>query len=176
MDKWESCCGAGLPLVSPPDIQTISRESHVHRSFLAIARRDRGFSCPNTLTGPHRPHLKRERVGVLFSLMPKATPSLVPSASGGVCFPSPLGFSCPHRPSCPSTPALALTPLPLPPSTPCSSTFDILPLHPHPRPLRQHRRACPFRLRPWLLRGVSAPPDPASAPSPLPGASVPPPH
>ena len=79
---------------------------------------------------------------------------------------------------CPSTSALALTPLPLPTSTPCSSMFDILPLpvHPHPRPLRQHRCACPFRLCPWLLRGVSAPPDPASPPSPLPGASAPPPH
>ena len=68
----------GCPSCPPPDIQTKSRAPFAGspRSLSPSKRekaRDRGFSYPN----PH-PLLKRERVGVLFSLMPPKPPPPLP--------------------------------------------------------------------------------------------------
>jgi hypothetical protein len=133
-----------LPLCSPPVAHLPSLQA-----------RDRGFSCPN----PH-PRLKREWVGVPFSA--KATPSLAPNASGGVCFRSPSGSVAPR-------------PLPLR----CRLRL------PHPRGLRSRPcaphlfvdalAACALRLCPWRLRFASTSPSPVSAPPLLRPPSTPPP-
>ena len=87
------------------------------------SRRDRGFSCPNTLMGPHRPHLKRERVGVLFSLMPPKPPPPLPQVQveGFVSPPTVYTLLLDVRHPAPASASPSLSPAPAPPCVPLPS-------------------------------------------------------
>lgn len=69
-------------------------------------QREAEVSCAPT---PH-PHLKHERMGVLFPFFHAAVPSLAPNVSGGVCF---RGPHIPCAPVCirPPSPSPASAPL-----------------------------------------------------------------
>ena len=105
-------------------VQTKSREHHVHRSFTAASpssKRETVVSCAPT-PSPQT----RAGGGSVFSHAAKATPSLAPNASGGVCFPSPSDSVTPTVSPAPAPPCVDTTAPP--------TFYTLLPDVRHPAP------------------------------------------